>query len=165
MDELGLNLPVLVAQLVNFFLLLVLLRIFLYKPILEMLEQRKQRIQAGDQAAKQSEQQAEQAQVDVATQIEEARRQSQALVAQAQEASTRIQEDARNQAKQETDTLLERARNEIQLERDQAVAVLRSEFAELTVSAAEKVIGQSLDRQAHQRLIDEVLAESTFREG
>ena len=165
MDELGLNLPVLVAQLVNFFLLLVLLRIFLYKPILEMLDRRKQRIQEGEQAAEQSKEQASQAEADVATQIEEARQQSQALVAQAQEASNRIQEDSRNQAKQEADLLLERARNEIQLERDQAVAVLRSEFAELTVSAAEKVIGQSLDRQAHQRLIDEVLAESTFREG
>ncbi|MCH7698506.1 MAG: F0F1 ATP synthase subunit B [Chloroflexi bacterium] len=165
MDELGLNLPVLVAQLVNFFLLLVLLRIFLYKPILEMLDRRKQRIQEGEQAAEQSKEQASQAEADVATQIEEARQQSQALVAQAQEASNRIQEDSRNQAKQEAETLLERARNEIQLERDQAVAVLRSEFADLTVSAAEKVIGQSLDRQAHQRLIDEVLAESTFREG
>ncbi len=165
MDELGLNLPVLVAQLVNFFLLLVLLRIFLYKPILEMLDRRKQRIQEGEQAAEQSKEQASQAEADVATQIEEARQQSQALVAQAQEASNRIQEDSRNQAKQEADLLLERARNEIQLERDQAVAVLRSEFADLTVSAAEKVIGQSLDRQAHQRLIDEVLAESTFREG
>ena len=165
MDELGLNLPVLVAQLVNFFLLLVLLRIFLYKPILEMLDRRKQRIQEGEQAAEQSKEQASQAEADVATQIEEARQQSQALVAQAQEASNRIQEASRNQAKQEADLLLERARNEIQLERDQAVAVLRSEFAELTVSAAEKVIGQSLDRQAHQRLIDEVLAESTFREG
>ncbi len=40
MDELGLNVPVLVAQLVNFFLLLVVLRIFLYKPILNMLDQR-----------------------------------------------------------------------------------------------------------------------------
>ena len=165
MDELGLNLPVLVAQLVNFFLLLVLLRIFLYRPILEMLDRRKQRIQEGEQAAEQSKEQASQAEADVATQIEEARQQSQALVAQAQEASNRIQEDSRNQAKQEADLLLERARNEIQLERDQAVAVLRSEFADLTVNAAEKVIGQSLDRQAHQRLIDEVLAESTFREG
>lgn len=165
MDELGLNLPVLVAQLVNFFLLLVLLRIFLYKPILEMLDRRKQRIQEGEQAAEQSKEQASQAETDVAEQIQEARQQSQALVAQAQEASNRIQEDARNQARQEAETLLERARNEIQLERDQAVAVLRSEFADLTVSAAEKVIGQSLDRQAHQRLIDEVLAESTFREG
>ncbi len=60
--------------------------------------------------------------------------------------------------------MLERARTEIQLERDQAIAELRGEFADLTVSAAEKVIGQSLDRQAHQRLIDEVLAESTFKE-
>ncbi|MCI0890255.1 MAG: ATP F0F1 synthase subunit B, partial [Chloroflexi bacterium] len=47
MDELGLNLPVLIAQLVNFFLLLVLLRIFLYKPILEMLDRRAQRIREG----------------------------------------------------------------------------------------------------------------------
>ena len=40
-----------------------------------------------------------------------------------------------------------------------------AEFADITVTAAEKVIGQSLDRRAHQRLIDEVLAESTFKEG
>jgi F0F1-type ATP synthase membrane subunit b/b' len=40
--------------------------------------------------------------------------------------------------------------------------VLRSEFAGITVSAAEKVINQSLDRQAHQRIIDETLAESNF---
>ena len=165
MDELGFNLPVLIAQLVNFFLLLVLLRIFLYKPILEMLDRRAQRIREGVEAADQSKEQASQAEAEVAKQIDEARQQSQALVAQAQEAANRIQEESRNQARREADTLLERARNEIQLERDQAIAELRGEFAELTVSAAEKVISQSLDRQAHQRLIDEALAESTFGEG
>lgn len=162
MDELGLNLPVLIAQLVNFFLLLVLLRIFLYKPILEMLDRRAQRIREGVEAADQSKEQASQAQAEVAKQIDEARQQSQALVAQAQEAASRIQEESRNQARQEAETLLERARSEIQLERDQAIAELRGEFADITVSAAEKVINQSLDRQAHQRLIDEALAESTF---
>jgi len=165
MDELGLNLPVLIAQLVNFFLLLVLLRIFLYKPILKMLDRRAQRIREGVEAADQSKEQASQAEVEVAKQVDEARQQSQALVAQAQEAANRIQEESRNQARQEAETLLERARNEIQLERDQAISELRGEFAELTVSAAEKVISQSLDRQAHQRLIDEALAESTFGEG
>jgi F-type H+-transporting ATPase subunit b len=162
MDELGLNLPVLIAQLVNFFLLLVLLRIFLYKPVLEMLDRRAQRIREGVEAAEQSKEQAFEAEAEVAKQIDEARQQSQALVAQAQEAANRIQEESRNQARQEAETLLERARNEIQLERDQAIAELRGEFADITVSAAEKVIGQSLDRQAHQRLIDEALAESTF---
>ena len=165
MSELGFNIPVLVAQLINFFLLLVVLRIFLYRPILDVLDRRSQRIREGLEAAEQSKEQAAQAEQEVARQIEEARRQGQTLIAQAQEASTRIQEESRNQSRREGEVLLERARNEIQLERDQAIAELRREFADLTVAAAEKVIGQSLDRQAHRRLIDEVLAESSFREG
>ena len=164
MDELGLNVPVLVAQMVNFFLLLVLLRIFLYKPILKMLDKRAQRIREGVEAADESKERASAAEQEVAKQLAASREQGQALIAQAQEAGNRIQEEARSQAHQEAETMLERARTEIQLERDQAIAELRGEFADLTVSAAEKVIGQSLDRQAHQRLIDEVLAEATFKE-
>jgi len=60
--------------------------------------------------------------------------------------------------------MLGRARNEIQLERDQAIAELRKEFADLTIAAAEKVINESLDRNQHRRLIDEALAQSSFRE-
>lgn len=164
MDELGFNLPVLIAQIVNFFLLLVLLRIFLYKPILQMLDRRAQRIREGVEAADESKERASAAEQEVARQLDASREQGQALIAQAQEAANRIQEEARSQARQEGETMLERARTEIQLERDQAIAELRGEFADLTVSAAEKVIGQSLDRQAHRRLIDEVLAEATFKE-
>ena len=164
MDELGFNVPVLIAQMVNFFILLVVLRIFLYKPILNMLDRRSQRIREGMEAAEQSKEQATQAEEEVARQLDEARQQGQTLVGQAQEAASRIQEEARSQARRDSETQLERARSEIQLERDQAIAELRKEFADLTVSAAEKVIGQSLDRQAHRRLIDEALAESTFRE-
>ena len=164
MDELGFNLPLLVAQLVNFFLLLVLLRIFLYKPILKMLDRRAQRIREGVEAADESKERASAAEQEVAQQLGASREQGQALIAQAQEAASRIQEEARSQARKEAETILERARTEIHLERDQAIAELRGEFADLTVSAAEKVIGQSLDRQAHQRLIDEVLTESTFKE-
>ena len=165
MSQLGLNLPVLIAQLVNFFLLLVVLRVFLYRPILDLLDRRAQRVREGLEAAEQSKERAAESEQEVARQLEEARRQGQALIAQAQEGATRIQEEARNQARREGELLLERARNEIQLERDQAIAELRRQFADLTVSAAEKVINQSLDRQAHRKLIDDVLAEATFREG
>ena len=165
MDELGINLPLLVAQVINFFVILLALRLFLYKPVLAMLDRRAQRIREGLEAAERSKRQASEAEQEVARQLEEARRQGQALIAQAQEAATRIQEEARAQARREAEALLERARNEIQLERDQAIAELRAQFADLTITAAEKVIGQALDRQAHRRLIDEVLAQSTFREG
>ena len=88
----------------------------------------------------------------------------QAIVAQAQQVAQRLQEEGRAQASTQAEALLERARSEIQLERDAAIAELRKEFADLTIAAAEKVIGQSLDRTAHQRLIDEALAQSSFRE-
>lgn len=164
MDQLGVNLPLLIVQVINFFVVLLALRVFLYKPILGMLDARSQRIREGLDAAEQSKEQAASTEQEVAQQLNEARGQGQALIAQAQEASARIQEEARNQARQEGETLIERARNEIQLERDQAIAELRREFADLTISAAEKVIGESLDKQAHSRLIEEVLAESSFGE-
>jgi F-type H+-transporting ATPase subunit b len=164
MSQLGLNLPLLLAQIINFFIVLVALRLFLYKPILGMLDRRAERIREGLEAADRSKEQAAEAEQEVARQVAEARRQGQTMIAQAQETANRIQEEARSQARREGEALLERARSEIQLERDQAIAVLRKEFADITVSAAEKVIGQSLDRQGHQRLIEEVLAGSTFKE-
>jgi F-type H+-transporting ATPase subunit b len=161
--DLGINLPVLLFQLINFTFLLVMMRLIAYKPILKMLDQRRQRIADGLAAAERGHEQAEEANREAQSQIDEARRQGQAIVAQAQQVATRLQEEARQQAQQQQEAMIERARSEIQLERDGAIAELRREFADLTISAAEKVIGQSLDRNAHQRLIEEALTESSFR--
>ncbi len=164
MDALGINLPGLIVQLVNFTLLLFVLRLVLYKPILKMLDQRRERIAESLQAADSMKQQAAAAETQVQEELAKARVEGQALIAAAQQNASRIQEDARTQAKTEADALVARARQEIELERDNAIARLRSEFADLTVSAAEKVINQSLDRSAHQRLIEETLSQSSFRE-
>jgi len=161
-EALGLNLPQLIAQVANFFVLLVILRLTLYKPILKMLDERKQKIAEGLNAAEIARAEAASAQVNIQAQLDAARKDGQDIVANAQNIATRIQTDAREQAARDREAALERARTEIQLERDRAIAVLRSEFAGITVSAAEKVINQSLDRQAHQRIIDETLAESNF---
>ena len=162
--DLGINLPVLVAQLVNFTILLVLLRLVAWGPLLRMLDERRERIRESLEAADQIKAQSAESDRQVQEQIEAARREGQALIAQAQEISSRIQADARTQAQADAEAALARARNEIQLERDTAIADLRKEFAGLTISAAEKVINSSLDRNAHKRLIDEALAESSFRE-
>lgn len=161
-EALGLNLPQLIAQIVNFFLLLVILRLLLYKPILKMLDDRKQRIAEGLNAAELARVEASQAQANIQQQLDEARKEGQDMVANAQQIATRIQAEAREQAQRDREAALERATAEIQLERDRAIADLRGEFADITVQAAERVIGQSLDRQSHQRIIDETLAESNF---
>jgi F-type H+-transporting ATPase subunit b len=160
---LGINLPGVLAQIINFGILLVILRLVLYKPIMRMLDERAGRIRESLETAERiKEREAETARL-AEERLEEARREGQSLIGQAQQISARIQDEARQQAQKEGESLLERARSEIQLERDGAIARLRAEFADLTISAAERVIGQSLDRRAHQRLIDEVLAESSFK--
>jgi F-type H+-transporting ATPase subunit b len=163
--DLGINIPVLIAQTVNFVALLILLRAFVYKPILGMLDERKRRIAEGLSAAEQSREREIEAARLAQEQIEASRREGQAIVQQAQQVAARVQEEARQSAQQQSETMLERARNEIQLERDNAIAELRREFADLAISAAEKVVGQSLDRGAHQRLIQEALSQSSFRDG
>ncbi|HET6614644.1 MAG TPA: F0F1 ATP synthase subunit B [Dehalococcoidia bacterium] len=162
--DLGINLPVLIAQLVNFTILLVVLRLVAWGPLTKMLDERRERIAESLSAADQAKAQAAESERQIQDQVEASRREGQALVAQAQEISARIQAEARTQAQADADAMLGRARNEIQLERDQAIADLRKEFADLTIAAAEKVINQSLDRGQHRRLIDEALAQSSFRE-
>jgi len=162
--DLGINLPVLIAQIVNFTILLVILRIVAWGPLTRMLDERRERIAESLSAAESAKAQAAESQRHMQDQIETARREGQALVAQAQEIGNRIQAEARTQAQADAEATLARARNEIQLERDSAIADLRKEFGDLTISAAEKVINQSLDRNAHRRLIDEALAQSSLQE-
>lgn len=162
LKSLGFNLPSLLAQLINFALLLIVLSIFAYRPAIRLLDERRRRIQEGLEASEQAKQRAAQAEQDVQAQLERARQEGQAVIGQAQQIAARIQEEAHQEARQDAEALLTRARSEIQLERDSAIAELRREFASLTIEAAEKVIGQALDRRAHQRLIEEVLTESTL---
>jgi F-type H+-transporting ATPase subunit b len=161
--DIGINLPVLVAQIINFTVLLIILRLVVYKPVLKMLDDRRERIREGLSAAERSQQQAVEASREAQAEIDVARREGQQIVAQAQTVAQRLQEEGRQQAQVQQEAMLQRARTEIQMERDAAIAELRKEFADLTIAAAEKVIGQSLDRDSHRRLIEEALSDSSFR--
>jgi F-type H+-transporting ATPase subunit b len=149
---------------VNFTILLVVLRLIAWGPLTKMLDERRERIRDSLAAADEAKASVAESERRMTEQVEQGRREAQQLIAQAQEIANRIQTDARTQAQLDAETTLARARNEIQQERDTAIAELRKEFADLTISAAEKVINTSLDRNAHRRLIDEALAESSFRD-
>jgi F-type H+-transporting ATPase subunit b len=131
-------------------------------PVLRMLDERRRRIQESLEAADRMRSQAVDAEQRVQEQLEEARNQGRLMVEQSQAIARRIEDEARVKAQADAEAILARAQAEIQLERDNAIASLRQEFADITVSAAEKVINQSLDRTAHQRLIQEVLADASI---
>ncbi|AII57702.1 ATP synthase subunit B [Dehalococcoides mccartyi] len=159
--ELGINIPSFIAQIVNFGLLLGLLYLFAYKPILAKLDERSARIKESMERTDQVKEQAQRAEEEFKKKIGEASQQGQLVIERAVKTGDEIRQKAIEEAKAEAEAMLSRARTEIRQERDEVVDQLRKEFAELTILAAGKVIDQSLDKKAHQALIDSVLENST----
>jgi len=156
-EAIGVNVPGLITQVVNLFLLLILLYFFLYKPVLRMFDQRSQRIKESLEQAEKMRLETTEGEEEIQRKLAEAREQGQTLIAQASEASARLRADGVKEAGRQADDILARARVEIQRERDEAIESVRREFGHLAITAAERVIRQSLDRQSHQTIIDEVL--------
>ncbi len=165
MTELGINLPSLIAYLLNFLILLGVLYLMAYKPIIRLLDQRADRIRESLAAADQARQEATSARESIEEQINEARREGQRLLEQAREASDRFRGEEMDRARGEAEAFIERAHTDIQRERDAAIQEVRANFGELAITAAERVIRRSLDRQAHQELISQVLEEGGSASG
>ena len=159
--DLGINLPTLVAQIVNVVILLGLLYLVAYKPVMRMLDERSRRVKESMEQTDAIKEQAARAEEEVKKQLEAASREGQERIAQAIQIGEDVKQKAQQEARQEAETLISRGRTEIQRERDEAIDELRKEVADLTILAAGKVIERSLDKKAHRELIDKVLEEST----
>jgi len=158
--DLGINLPTLVAQIINFAILFGLLYLVAYKPIMRMLDARSKKIKESVEQAELMKEQTAHAEEEIKKQLGDAGKEGQERIARATQIGEEIKQKAQAETKQEAEVLINRARAEIQRERDEAIGELRKEFADLTIMAAEKVIDRSLDKEAHRQLIDKVLEES-----
>lgn len=156
---LGISLPYLVAFMVNFLLLLGLLTLVLYKPMTKTLDERAAKIKESLEKAEQIRQESVRAEESVKAQIEAGRKEGQAILAQAAQNAERVKEEAKAEARKEAEAIVVKAQAQIQSDREESFNKLRREFADLAVLAAEKVIEQSLDKKAHEKLIEKVLEE------
>jgi F-type H+-transporting ATPase subunit b len=158
--SLGINLPLLVAFIINFIVLFFLLRLFLFKPVLKMLDERAKRAKEGMELAEATKKEYEQAKVEVQKQIDKGRQEAQAIIAQTMQTGERLKEESRQEATRQAQLIVDRTRAELEVERDKIVDNLRKEFVDISISAAEKVIKETLDKEKHRKLIEETLKES-----
>lgn len=165
MGDIGINVPGLVAQLVCFFLLFGLLTVVLYKPVRRMLDERSNRIKESMEQAEQIKEQMAKTEEQVKEQLGAARRDGQDILAQAAQMGERLKEEARGEARQEAEVIVARARTEIERERDAAIEEVKRQFVDLAITAAEKVVNETLDREKHRRLIEEVLEQAPGGKG
>ena len=160
MEQLGINLPSLIAQLVNFGLLLLLLRVVAYKPILRMLDERTLRVRESMERVDEIKRESARSEEEFAARRAEALRQGQEIVARANQAAERIYEEAQERARQVSAEFLAKSRAEIERDRQKAIAEIRAQMADLAIFAASRLVRSSLDTKEHYRLVEEALAEA-----
>jgi F-type H+-transporting ATPase subunit b len=160
LEALGINLGFLISQIVNFTLLAVLLYFVAYKPILRMLDERSARIKKGLEDAELASKRASEMEQAFEQRMAEARKDGQEIIAQATQLSEKARLDILETAREDSRALVEKAREEIARERDLAMAELRQQVADLSLTISEKVIGKTLDEQRQRQLIAEFLEQT-----
>jgi F-type H+-transporting ATPase subunit b len=162
LDKLGIDPALLIAYVINFAVLVFLLRLFLYRPVLNMLRERRQKIQESLQEADKVRHEAEIQRAEFQQELEEARKVSQEAAARVAEETKRMREAILAEARQEADLIREQAHQQLEVERRQAVAELRREVVDLAVELTRRVIGETVtvDEQAQRKLVQQFLQES-----
>ena len=154
---LGLNVPGLLWHAANFIVLFLLLRLFLFKPVVGMLDARAQRVRDSMEQAEQARRAAEQAETDRRTLLAETRREAEQIRARADEQAKRILADADARAKERQQMAEQQAEATARQIEERVMAQVRAQLADLVVTAVDRVTRGALDANAQRGLVQQFL--------
>src|SRR3712207_1974787 len=130
--------------------------------IAEALDKRQRAIEESIDSAEKTKREADALLSEYRERLGEARHQAEEIVARARKAAEATQKESLEQARVQREELMEQTRRDIQSETRRAIGEIRSEVADLTVLATEKVTRKTLDEADQRRLVEEALGELDF---
>ncbi len=157
--NLGVDGRILLAQIVNFFILLWVLNRFVYRPLLAVLDKRSKIIEQGIKDAQDAKRQLDTAREEAAKIDMGARAEAKALIAEAEAAAKRARELAVTETKEKIDQMLAQGEKQLTEERAKMLAEVRGELANLVVLATGKILRKNVDSAENERLAAEALSE------
>lgn len=156
------DIGLMIWTLLVFFLSMLLLRKLAFPRIAEALDKRQRAIEESIDSAERVRVEADQLIAEYRERLAEARTQADEIVARARKTGEQAEAASIVAARQKHDELLEQTRREIQVETQRAIHEIRSEVADMTVRATEKVTRKTLTEADQQRLVAEALSELDF---
>lgn len=143
----------LIAQILNFVVLLALLAKFAYKPLLKVMDERRNRIINDLDSAEKTRLEAEELKAEYTKQLAEARQEATAIVDKANKIGAKMHDDFVAQAQAEKEQMMAAATEHINQEKQQALLDIRTEVVSLATEIAGKIVDQKLNSSADQELI------------
>ncbi|KKR81217.1 MAG: ATP synthase subunit b [Candidatus Daviesbacteria bacterium GW2011_GWA1_41_61] len=153
LNEFGVKPVLLIAQVVNFLLLLFILKRFLYKPILKALEQRKQKIVQSLKNAEEIEKRLEAVSKEREEALRKASKEAETIIGEATTSADRIIAQAHEKAQKDISKMIERSQQSLKLEREKLYQDIKGELAGLVMVALEKVTGKVVTEKDQKELI------------
>jgi len=150
---LNLEIQQILTQAVGFLILLFILKKIAWKPLLSLLDERREKIVSEFQTIERTKAELARLEQDFKSRLAEidaqARQKIQEAINEGQRLAMEIQEKAREEAKK----TIEKARTNIEMEIARARVDLRNQVADLAIKAAEKILEEELDSERHRRLV------------
>ena len=150
-------------QAVLFIALILLLKKFAWKPILDSVNDREEGIKNALESAEKAKLEMQNLQADNQKLLKEARLEREAMLKEARDIKNKMIEDAKDDAREEANKLITQAQAAIQSEKKAAIADLKSQVANLSIDIAEKVVRAELsNKDKQEKLVESMLGEATL---
>jgi F-type H+-transporting ATPase subunit b len=145
------------AQLVNFAIVLFVLWKFAYGPILKTLNDRTKKIEKGIKNAEETQKKLQEMTQREKEVLNKARLEAQDIIKKAEDNAKKSAENISVEAKKQTEKMIGDAQKTISQEKTKMISEIKSEIAGLVVSATEKIIGEKLDSSKDKQLIEQAI--------
>ena len=159
LKDFGVNPILLLAQIVNFAVLLILLKKFFYKPILKVLEERKHKIETSVTQAEKIQNKLVETESRQNQIIGEAESQPSKIIEEAKEASKKIQETVAAETNKKVEETLIKAKEAINFEKEKMVGQVKAEMATLVAETTKRVLGKTLTDKDNEEVVRASLKE------
>ncbi len=151
--KLGIDWKLLLAQVVNFFLLFFILRKYAYRPILRVLEKREKAIAKSVDDAKQIEQNLASSKTERESALAHTQQEIGQMMQEARKSAETLQLTLREEAQQKVNAMLSKAETDARAMKEKVVEEAQADLAKLVVAASEKIIQQKLSSKQDEALV------------
>jgi len=157
--DFGIQPILLLAQIINFAILLFLLKRFLYKPILKVLDERKKRIETSLKQAEEIQKKFVEANIEQEKILDTAKLQASRIIENAKEGAKILSEQLQEETNKEIESTLERAKSALQLEKQKMISEAKGKIVDIVVLVTEKVTAKTLQKAEKEKLVNNALSE------
>lgn len=153
MEQLGIDPSLLLAQIVNFAIIILVLTKLLYKPILKQLAERRQKIEEGLELTEKMRQEEEKLKEKEEKLLADARKQARHIIDDAQKEAKNIEKDATEQARREAETIMAKGKAEAKKYHESMEGTIRAEAVDLAVAMSKQLLSRVLSDKDQEKLL------------